>query len=389
MNGHMIAREVLMGNNPERFTTVLLFTQGSAGRGIAAVDISDPEPGNRSIVGDPNAAFAYFPTSNGPRPMWEILLPDPTDRATAKPVIYSFPQPKLPAGVIDQNRATMLVTTGGAGGSSNLYAYRVRDGVLYSQVALPFAGGQSYRTAPACVDTDGRGAAYCYVVRSDGLLVRVPIDRVTGAFGTAVPLSSAMVGGGRQFWTEPVLSFSADNSVVIFAASGDINTLGSRTSNNNAMYKLVDTTFSRAAGGININQACSPNGAGSRVGVIPFDSPQEMVVAPPVLVKGVLGYTTYLPGTDGCTPGQAKLYTMNYETCFDATRSSTNLRPAGRNVGTGVPSSPSIMRRTETVVTHTSKESSASEATASAVNSKAGALLPLQKSYYAPVRKVQ
>lgn len=386
MNGHMTAREVLMTSIPETYSTVLVFTQGSAGRGIGAVDVSDPQRGGLTIAGDSLQAAAYSNT-DGIRPLWEVLLPDPLDRATAKPVIYSFPQPKTMS--TDSSRVTMLVTVGGAGGSSNIYAYRIRDGALSAQIGLPAAPGQSYRTAPSCIDIDGRGASHCYVVRSDGLLVRVPIDRTTGVFGTPTSLSTAMMGAGRTFWTEPVVTFSQDNSVIIFAASGDINALQSSTSANNYMFKIVDSSFSRAGGTADINNACSPSGSGSRSGRIAFDNDREMVLSPPTLVKGVLGYTTYLPGADGCTPGQAKLYTMNFETCYDSTRSSTNRRPAGRGIGTGLPTSPTILHRVEAVYTHTSKEPTAGQTRTSQINSKGATLLPLQKSYYAPLRKVQ
>lgn len=386
MNGHMTAREVLMTSIPEKYSTVLIFTQGSAGRGIGAIDVSDPQRGGLTIAGDPLVNAAYS-TTDGIRPMWEVLLPDSSDRATAKPVIYSFPQ--LKTGGLDSSRVTVLVTVGGAGGSNNIYGYRVRDGALIAQTTLPGAPGQSYRTAPSCIDIDGRGASHCYLVRSDGLLVRVPIDRNNGTFGTATSLSPVMMGAGRTFWTEPVVTFSQDNSVIIFAASGDINALQSSTSANNYMFKVVDSSFSRAAGTVDINNACSPSSSSSRSGRIAFDNDREMVLSPPTLVKGVLGFTTYLPGADGCTPGQAKLYTMNFETCYDSTRSSTNRRPAGRNIGTGLPTSPTILHRVEAVFTHTSKEPTAGQVRTSLVNSKGATLLPIQKSYYAPLRKVQ
>lgn len=387
MNGHMLVREVLMQGNPERYATVLFFTQGSAGRGIAAVDITDPEAGNLSIAAAPNANTVFNSAVNGPAQLWERPLQNTTDRATAKPAIYLFPQAKTHP--IDPNRVTVWTTVGGAGGTNNLYAYRVRDGSLLSQAALPGAAQQSYRVAPVCVDTDGRGASYCYALRSDGFIARVAVNRVNGTFGAVFPINSPAMAPGRTFWTEPVVTFGQDNSIVLFLASGNIETLGDRTSNNNALFKIVDRITSRSGGGIDTGTVCAPDGGGNTASRINFDNAQEMVVSPPVLAKGVLAYTTYLPGTDGCTLGQAKVYTMNYETCSDARTTGGGLRPAGRSIGDGIPTSPSILRRAETVVTHTSRAPTGDVAAGNGARGKGGALIPVQRSFYAPLRIVK
>jgi hypothetical protein len=387
MNGQMLVREVLMQGNPERYATVLFFNQGSVGRGIAAVNITDPQQGNLVLSASADSVFTFDSSADGPRQLWEKPLENTNDRASARPAIYTFPRPKLDP--TDPSRVTAWVTVGGAGGSNNMYAYRVRDGFLLSQAMLPSAAGQSYRVAPVCVDTDGRGATYCYALRSDGFVARVSVDRTSGVFTTLLPINSPAMGGGRTYWTEPVLTFGQDNSIVLFLASGNIDTLATRTSNNNALYKIVDRSTSRTGGGIDTGTVCAPDGSGNTASRIAFDNPLEMVVAPPVLAKGVLAYTTYLPGTDACTTGQAKVYTMNYETCFDARATGGTSRPQGRSIGDGIPTSPAILRRGETVVTHTSKTPTGDVTADNAVRGKGGALIPVQRSFYAPLRIVK
>lgn len=396
MNGHMIVREVLMQAVPPRFSTLLVFTQGSAGRGFAAVDISDPVPGGPSLGSLTNGVYAYNAGGNGPQLLWEQLLPncaDPAcvgpgqnDKATSKPVIYVFPQPNVASP--DRGKVSVLAMVGGAGGTPNLYAYRLRDGQLLTQAALPgLPPGFSYRVAPSCVDGDSGLTQFCYVLGGNGTLVRVTVDKGTGAFAAVDDITPpGIVDNVRQFWTEPVVTFDRSNAVNIFFGSGDIQALD-RPAGGNFMFKVIDRVTSNAGGGVDFaTNVCRP-GSGGTSGRIAFATGGEMVVSPPVLSKGALAYTTYAPGANGCTLGAARLYVMSFESCADGRALlAPPTRPQDVPIGTGVPTSPSVLRRSAQIMTHTSAAPTAEQAQLTGATTKAGTRQPIQKGYYLPWR---
>jgi hypothetical protein len=65
------------------------------------------------------------------------------------------------------------------------------------------------------------------------------------------------------------------------------------------------------------------------------------------------------------------------------------LRPGGQGIGNGIPTSPTVLRRVSSVLTHTSDRPTGDLSNTNAVNSKGGALQPLQRTFYAPMRIVK
>lgn len=360
-------RGSLQQGNPNDFATVLVFTQGQGGRGVAALDVTNPVPGRAG--------------GRDPRVLWEYQLPRAQDRATNAPSVYQFP---------GNGPNPVVVLTGGAGGSNYIYAISIRAGAggrpeFVNEQALP--GGVDYRVAPVCLDTSGAGVVtHCYVLGGNGTLVRVPLTlsgNAVGQFGTPEDITPpGVIGGGRQFWTRPAVYFGTDNSVNLVFGSGDIERIAEGDGAQNRVFKVVDRSPVRAGGAARgtIVGACQPSG-GQTNGEFVLD-PGEMMISPPVVGKGVVAWTTYTPGNTGCVAGNGRLYAIDFETCADAI--GAGARPAPRDIGEGLPTSPSLVRSQESIITHSSAAPTAAGAQAVAVRTRGGRRAPIKRVYWRP-----
>ncbi len=345
------------------FRTMLVFGQGRAGRGYAAVDVTDP---------------------TSPQAMWNMQLPNAADRATSEPVIYQFP---------GRGPRPVVAVTGGAYGSPNLYAIDATTGTVFSQASLP--GGIEYRVSPVCLDAVGAGAvSHCYVLGGDGTLMRVAMQLEggnIGQFDTPVDITPGGVrGGSRQFWTRPVVFFGTDNSVNLVFGSGDIEAIAARSTIQNYVFKVVDD-FNRggASNRGTIIGACNAYN-GDTTGQIALGS-GEMVVSPPVVSKGVVAWTTYTPETTGCVAGKGRLFAMRFDTCENALGGGSGPaaeRPTAADIGAGIHASPTILRNKETVLTISSADPTAGAVADAQITTVGGRRKVLKRLYWRPVTTV-
>lgn len=355
--GQIVVKEMHLskvGPPLSRHGTILALAQGKDGRAFATLNVTNPA---------------------APRLLAEWVLPVGS-AASNEPMMYQFPPT---AG----EPLPVVVVTGGLGGASTLYAFDIRDGSLHSSIALP-AGG-SYWAEPVCLDASGAGAiTQCYVVSSNGLLVRVMVD-AGGSFDSASVIFDAS-GGRRVFSTRPAVYFSAEGAVSVVFASGLSTDLLATDSAENALFKVIDDQ--RGAG-----PTAAKNRGVCRVGGAPTDGKidlgSERVVSPPIISKGVLMFTTYRGGSDACTSGSAKLYAMNYQSCADAFDPSGMSAPAPIALGDGIPASPVLLRQKSVILAHTSDIKPATlgrpaPLVVSGVQSRGGNRTPFRPLYWRP-----
>ena len=378
MNGEIVVKEVQMQStantcqgpgpcpqgDPSDYATVLIMTQGTAGPGFAAVNVTDP---------------------NAPAFLWERTLPGANDTASSEPAIYQFAQANAQAAP-----NPVVVLTGGLGGSRTLYAYSVNNAGNnnpVSQVNLP--GGSDYPTSPVCLDATGRGViTHCYALGRDGTLARVEVitdGNGAGTFGTVTDITpNGVRGGGRSFYTRPVVFFGADNAVNISFGSGDIESLAAPSGVTNNIYKLVDRDLSATALSAGV---CTPTvNGGSGIQQL---TAGEMVVSPPIVSKGVVAFTTYTPGTSGCIAGTGRLRRFDFQTCVEPLDpNATPLPGGGTDIGAGIHASPVLLRNSEQVVTHSSANPIAAGAAGSATQTRGGRRQPIKRIYWRPVLTV-
>lgn len=365
ITGQMVARDMHVettGTVVNRFRTVLAVAQGRAGRGLATLDISNPQ---------------------APRVMAEWLLP-PGNFASNEPMLYQFP----PENTAARRPRPVVVVTGGLGGTNNLYAYDIRTGTLLSSIGLPGGGSDSYPTEPACLDAAGRGAVtVCYVLSESGRLSRVDVNPTTGAFGPVTQINGALAsdprGGGRSFHTRPVAFYGADGSVNIVFGSGRATQLANPDVPN-FVYKVVDPTNRLPSGTPTNSNVCTIAGA-PRSGVIPLGA-GERLISPPVIAKGVVAWTTFAQGATACDSGAASLYAMDFQTCADVTVAGSQL-PAARPIGSGIPASPTILRSKGAVVTQTSGQLT-NASTQTGVRTRGGNLSAFRPLFWRPLFNV-
>lgn len=378
LNGQMIAREVHLRSPPRGttgacpddapcFATVLILGQGTGGGSYAALNITNPaQATNRSTE------------------MWEATLPA-GDTATNKPTIYAFPT----VGTVPTPNP-MMVVTGGLGGSQRLYAYSVLTGTERSRANLPSDAGDDYPTAPVCLDATGKQTTtHCYVLSRLGRLWRVPITtagQAAGTFGAPVDISLADAsGGGRQYYTSPVVYFGADNNINIAFGSGDVERLEANDNVQNRVIRAVDN-FSTAASGATVTttDVCSAASGGTS-GVIDL-AVGERVISPPIIAKGVVAWTTYAPGTDGCVAGTGRLYAIDFQTCVDRLdTANTNRTLLGKDIGAGIHTSPSLLRTSERLATYSSADPTASQVLTRTVQTRGGTRKSIKRIYWRPV----
>lgn len=353
--GQIVVKEMAISNagTPlQRFATVLALAQGKDGRGFATLNVTDPTQ---------------------PRLLAEWVLPAGST-ASNEPMMYQFP----PVGTLP---TPVVVVTGGLNGSRTLYAYDVRNGALVSSISLP--GGASYPTEPVCLDASGAGViTHCYVLSRDGELVRVLVG-AGGTFTSATTIFTNSMGAGRVFLTRPVGFFGPDGAVNLAYGSGLSTDLTAADSAQNGLFKVVDPTNRLPSGTVTNVNVCTIGGAATD-GFINIGS--ERIVAPPVISKGVIAFTTYLAVSDGCTSGSAKLYAMDYAKCTDAFDPSRTAPPTPTALPPGIPASPVILRGKSVVLTQASNGANPTPDSQSAGGAltRGGALTPFRALYWRP-----
>jgi hypothetical protein len=296
-------------------------------------------------------------------------LPNGPDRASVEPIIYSFP-----TGTPDER--PVVVTTGGLGGTPNLYAFDIASGARVAEIGLPV--GASYLAAPVCLDATGdQRITHCYALREDGLLARIDVAPNGGFAAVSNITPDGVVGGGRRFTTTPAVFFDPSGNVNLVFGSGDFERL-TQTGPQNNVYKVVDRSVrKRVVANVpaDIDTACG--GLDPR-GVIALGE-QERVISPPVVGKGVVAWTTYRVSENACERGQASLYAMNYLTCTDAT--DGNGPPSAQPINEGLPASPILHRDSQNFIVSTSAGPTAAQSVAVEVETK-GAGRPWVKRLY-------
>jgi hypothetical protein len=348
--GELVAREmrISVGGGYE-FRTVLVGAQGKEGRGFFALDVTNP---------------------CAPSVLSEWQLPAGGDRASGEPMLYY-----LPNGANDR---AVVITTGGLGGSPNLYAFDIVTGAQVTQLALP--GGSSYIASPICLDARGEGRlTHCYVLREDGMVLRANVE-ANGQFnGFADITPPGVVGGNRRFTTSPAVFFDPSGNPNLVFGSGDFERL-TQNGPQNSFYKIIDRGVRTRNIGNNpadIQRAC-----GTLDGVIDI-GPNERVISPPFVGKGIVAFTTYTPNTNACASGQAKLYAMNYLTCSDAVDGQPQPQPT--DIGDGLPSTPVLHRDSQKLLGQTSAGPTADQVTEVDVATKGGNRTWVKRLYWRPV----
>jgi hypothetical protein len=341
--GQIAVREARIHYSPSPppvtdFATVLVMTQGWVGPNFSVLDVTNPTA--PAVIGE-----GALPAPAGP------LLSNYT---TAEPTIYSFPN-----GTTYQ---TVVVFTGGDGGDSNLYSFRIdrASGVTaLDTVALP-AG--NYPSSAVCFDGTSAGTVTDCVVLSDlGKLVRVRIDRTNGHFGVTSDLSTGYaatfsIGASERFYTHPAVFFEPDGAVSYVFGSGDIKKINEAPDSPNFLYKVKERNLASSPV-VNATTVCTAvGGVGTANGKISLATQNEIVTSSPIVARGVVGFTTFTPPSTGCGNGTANLYAMTFSTCFDAAAAGSTNRPAAQLIGNGIPMSPSIARTTDTIVVQTTAQ---------------------------------
>ena len=354
ITGELTAREVRVRvGGTDQWRTVLVGNQGKDGPGYFAVDITNP------------CAAPAFHTS------WTLPA---GNYASAAPAVYTFPMAAEP------RQRSVVITTGGLGGTPTLYAYDLVNGALLATRALTGGGAnQSYPTQPVCVDVSGEGyVTHCYILREDGYLARVPV--VTGGFGPPADVTP-MVGadrpsmtGGQRYYSAPAVFFGADGAVNVAFGSGDYRNL-TAPSGPTFVYRMRD--IGSRQNGLpaqpgQLANVCAPVG-GNSSGVFPL-GPGERLLTSPVVEGGVVAWSTYRSETTGCVSGISRVYAMDYQTCYDVMNpaASPPARPTARNVGLGLPSEPVLHRTSQQLLVQTSASPTADQTFAAPVRAKGG-----------------
>ncbi len=355
--GQIVVKEMHISNagTPlQRFATVLALAQGKDGRGYATLNVTDPTR--------PTLMAEWVPVGGG-------------TTASNEPMMYQFPP------VAGAPMPVLVVTDGLNGTQHSLYAYDIRNGSVVTSISLP-AG--MYPTEPVCLDATGAGTiTQCYVLSYTGNMVRVDVT-AGSAFVNAVTVNSDAVGGGRVFLTRPVGFFGPDGAINLAFGSGLSTDLTSPDSGSNGLFKLIDNTNRTAAGTVTSANACT---IGNVPGAGFINIGAERIIAPPVISKGVVAFTTYTAAVgNSCGSGTAKLYAMDYAKCTDAFDPTRTLPPAAVPIPPGIPSSPVILRGKAAVLTQASDGNSALPASQSNANAqmRGGTMTPFRALYWRP-----
>lgn len=340
------------------YRTVLVMNQGLAGPGYAAIDVTNPASPillwDRPLLEAANVTG--WPAAAPPlAPVLGAVSKYPG--AVSEPIIYKWPGDKDGA----PRPRPAIVVTGGVGGQRKLYAYNLMTGALIASVNLANGGAGpefDYR-AVTCIDTNGDGISYCYVLRGDGAISRVKVTALSMTVVTndAAPhTGNGYVLGANEFWTRPVAFFDAESKVNLVWGSGDITQLNVAAAGN-AVWRARDVGFTGALNvEVGANNPCK-NGAPGK-----FPVP-GLITAPPVVGKGIIAFTSYSPVAGGCTMGTSDLFAIRVDNC-NAADTNAAYSPAAPISGgkTGVALSPALLRNSDTLVHHTSRDAKASDA---------------------------
>lgn len=335
-NGQISVRETKVASNGDigDYATVLVMSQGAGGPWLSALDVTAPsDPTKLKVLGE-----------------WS--LPGASDVTSAEPTLYNFPAIEGGKGSFQ----AVVVMPGGDGGSSNLYSFVIRRGGVSSLSTAPLPGG-NYPSSAVCFDGRNRGSITdCVVLSDSGGLVRVAVNP-DGTFGSVTDLSpsyAATLGAaiaGERFYTHPAVFFTAENDVAYVFGSGDVKNITAPAAVRNRAYKVVDG-YGRGLGA-SAGTVCSSSPSVGTTGIIELSHPAEVIVSPPIVSRGVVAFTTYIPGVNGCSTGKASVYSMNFETCADST-DPTQPRPVQQPAGAGIPLSPVYLRSSDHLILQTS-----------------------------------
>lgn len=359
ITGQLTAADVYYrrANGTEAFGTVLVGAQGKTGRGMFSIDVTDP---------------------CNPTVLAQWRLPANNDRASNEPTIYTVATAAAP-----RFRPAVIVT-GGLNGSPNIYAYDIATGQRLFERGLP--AGDSYPTAPVCVDATGEArATHCYVTSMSGRLIRVKLD-YNGSFSRADDITPPEVNTGLVYSTSPAVFFGPDGSPNVVYGSGDFRNL-TTAGGQNYVYKAIDRQARR--GGDNTTAADVQYACGSpsstRSGVITLAA-GERVISPPVVAKGVVSWTTYTAQATGCAAGTGSVYAMRYDTCDEAIDNNVppGTSPRAHSTNAGIPAQPTMHRASESLMISKSTAPSGGQAVISDVNTRGGGRPVLKRLYWRP-----
>lgn len=402
MNGTLVTQDVKWKPLPAiapattKYATLLVMTQGASGRGLAVLDVTRPHQNLGS-----QAAFVTVAATK------KVIFDDalrstpgvpPTDdvvSTTAEPQIVDWPGTGAAA-----NRVALVMTSGWtaaptAATPKKILVYQLTNVAGYTslqagsvapmvQITVPVAAGATLASGARCVNFGKEFA--CYALDTTGHLWRARVNLSTGAFIAPAVDVTALAGGGvdhtRTYNSLPAFYFGADNAINIVFGSGDPNDLRT-TSGTDEIYRIRDASLSGGTGAYLNADVCKDN-AGSTSGIIPIGA-GERLLTNPVVSGGVVAWTTFRPqaAADECGVGNTYLYAMDFQTCADAVFGSVNPRPAGQDLGDGVPSSPSVLGRSGALVAHTSKQVTAAGINGSVtkVNTRGFLRKPIQRVY--------
>ena len=355
MTGELIARELYIDG---QYRTVLLINQGKDGRGYAALDVTDP---------------------CAPQVISQWVLPD-NSFASSTPNAYQFPMTAAPT-----NRPVLIATSGLESSNNHMYAYDIQTGTEIARIDLPALAGHSYPNAPTCVDVTGEGViTHCYVLRSDGRLLRIRVQ--PGGFYPYVDVTPTdpdfvTAVAGRTFFVEPVAFFDVDGVVSLAFGSGNYENL-TQPDGQNYFFKVRDPSTRRRGvpdGPTTVAQACAADGVGNTNGIIALGA-DERTLSKPVVQDGLVVWTSYRSESSGCTAGQGYIYTMKFENCADALTGDP--RPTGQLIEDGMPTSPTLHRQSRKVLVNTSAGPSAGQAEATDAALTRGRGRPFIKRLY-------
>ncbi len=415
MDGPMVAHELRIGSGASAsdYRTLLVAAQGKMGRGMLALDITDPVR---------------------PRVHRSWSLPAGF-RATALPTVTE---------AVSGRRAElrpMVFMSGGYRGPAALYMHDMGTGEE-ATVSLPTSPGEDYPTAPVCFDRDGRGGAtHCYLVSRRGRVVRVAIDPNTGSPGKDPTLASALerararkdclaaqepgieliegeevcgdepapslgpvpnlgtsdvrfgevrdmtpsapfnpMDAGQAFYVSPVVYFDDQNQVNLIFGSGDIKEMQRPAGAPNFVYKLVEPV--RASYRMRADRSCAPSASGSESGVITLPD-GHMMVSPASVSGGVVSFTAYRPPSNVFERGTSMLYAMRYGSCADAV--STSKRPEARPIGEGLPGTPVLVGEDKVLLVGTTRRSGEAMNQLEDVRPVADGRLRVRRLYWRPL----
>lgn len=345
------------------YRTVLLQCLGGGGPGCFAIDVTNP-------FADP------------PRVLWERQFTGITGRGTST----SRPQIARVRRTISGVSTPYYVGLMGGGLNESVGGNRrgtfiavgLEDGAVFTsstRANADFAG------APTCLDTDFDSFVdTCYIAATDatvwkvrftngevepaGSIVMQPFFSARGAVANAgLPGWGTLRAYGRV-----VATFDVDKRLNLFYGTGNFEDI-SNPNERNYFFKIRDLDPQEApvplTGSINnsrLADACSDARSGTfpgqsnDTGILPL-APGEKILFDPVISAGTTFFTSYVPNTNLCLPGNGALYGIDHDTCDVGIDTDGDGEPDQDRIGglVGLPASPTVNEAAGTVITSTDR----------------------------------